>query len=179
MILQNRYSWWISRAPLMTLHDFPIRVNLGVPMSQPVCASWSWGCGGFPSTGCILPIRCSSTQGWLAFIDLEDVSSISFCCFAKSWILVRGRTTPPLFVKTGSWVVFIGTSTLSGAFLTGLKDFVTPLRSVNESGRLFACVANLWIERRVPILEYVGMRRNVKSQLISWHSIDVVLEISP
>jgi hypothetical protein len=35
-------------------------------------------------------------------------------------------------------VVFIGTSTLSGAFLAGLKDFVTPLRSVNEYGRLFA-----------------------------------------
>jgi hypothetical protein len=35
-------------------------------------------------------------------------------------------------------VVFIGTSTLSGAFLAGLKDFVTPLISVNESGRLFA-----------------------------------------
>jgi hypothetical protein len=86
VILQNRYSWSKYHAPMMTLRDFPIRVSLGVPMSQPVCASWSWGCGGFPSTGCILPIRCSSTQGRLAFTDLED-SSISFVALqkARSW----------------------------------------------------------------------------------------------
>ena len=42
-------------------------------------------------------------------------------------------------------MVFVGTSTLSGAFLAGFKDFVTPFRSLNESGRLFACVANLRI----------------------------------
>jgi hypothetical protein len=35
-------------------------------------------------------------------------------------------------------VVFIGTSTLSGAFLARLKDFVKPLISVNEYGKLFA-----------------------------------------
>ena len=64
-------------------------------------------------------------------------------------------------------MVFIGTSTLSGALLSGLKDFVTPLRSVNESGRLFTYVAKCESERRVQILEYVDMRRNVKSQLIS------------
>ena len=68
-------------------------------------------------------------------------------------------------------MVFIGTSTLSGVFITGLKDFVTPLRSVNESGRLFACVAKCESKRRVQILEYVDVRRNVKPQLISWHSM--------
>ena len=79
----------------------------------------------------------------------------------------------PLFLlkKKGSRVVFIGTSTLSGTFLIGLKDFVTPLRSVNESGRLFACLQISESGRRVKILEYVGMRRNMKSQLISWHAM--------
>ena len=68
-------------------------------------------------------------------------------------------------------MVFIGTSTLSGTFLIGLKDFVTPLRSVNESGRLFACLQISESGRRVKILEYVDMGRNVKFQLISWHSM--------
>ena len=55
-------------------------------------------------------------------------------------------------------MVFIGTSTLSGAFLDGLKDFVTPLRSVNEFGRLFAMCCNFMnSERRVQILEYVDV----------------------
>ena len=69
-------------------------------------------------------------------------------------------------------MVFIGTFTLLGAFLTGLKDFVTPLRSVNESGRLFAmCRKFVNSERIVQILDYVDMRWNVESQLISWHSM--------
>jgi hypothetical protein len=83
MILQNRYCWRKSHAPMMTLRDFPIRVSPGVPMSQPVCASWSWVCGCFPSTGCILPIRCLSMLGWLAFTDLEDFSPTSFVACKK------------------------------------------------------------------------------------------------
>ena len=69
-------------------------------------------------------------------------------------------------------MVFIGTFTLLGAFLTGLKDFVTPLRSLNESGRLFAmCHKFVNFECIVQILDYVDMRWNVESQLISWHSM--------
>ena len=69
-------------------------------------------------------------------------------------------------------MVFIGTSTLSGAFLAGLKDFVTPFRSVNEYGRIFAISCKFVnLERIVQILEYVDMRWNVESQLISWHSM--------
>jgi hypothetical protein len=93
------------------------------------------------------------------------------CCLeeARSWL---EAVLLPLFSGTGSWVVFIGTSTLSGAFLAGLKDFVTPLRPVNESSRLFAmCCKYMNLGRRAQILEYVDMKWDVESLLISWHYI--------
>ena len=62
---------------------------------------------------------------------------------SRSMLQVRGRTTPPLFRNRE----LSGTSTLSGAFLAGFKDFVTPFRSVNESGRLFARCCKLMIFR--------------------------------
>ena len=96
-----RYPWWllaISQCDWVGYSDVPV-----------IVCTMTWVGGGFPSTGCILPIRCLSTWSWLAFTDSEalifllarklnpDVllPYISPCCFERGveWILL----VPPLF----------------------------------------------------------------------------------
>ena len=130
------------------------------------------GCRGFPSTGCILPIRCLSTLSWPAFTDSEVFLLDFLCCLleacSRSEVVLL-----PLFLGIGSWVVFIGTSTLSGAFLAGFKDFVTPFKSVNESGRLFARCCKLMIFRTWSSVSWVRGSEDEMAwafQSISGHS---------
>ena len=72
-------------------------------------------------------------------------------------------------------MVLVGTSTLSDIFL---QDCVTPLCSVNESGRLFAmCYKSS--ERMVQLFEYIDLRQKCVEHSTNFLAFFMVLEISP
>ena len=80
-----RYPWWllaISQCGWVEYSDVPV-----------IVCTMTWVGGGFPSTGCILPIRCLSMWNWLAFTDSMALISL----FARSWILMYWcHTSPPV-----------------------------------------------------------------------------------
>jgi hypothetical protein len=90
------------------------------------------------------------------------------CCLqeARSWL---EAVLLPLFSGTGELNGFYWYLHSFGR-IAGLKDSITPLRSVNESGRLFAmCCKYVNLGRRVQILKYMDIRWDEESLLISWH----------
>ena len=99
-----RYPWWllaISQCGWVGYSDDPV-----------IVCTMTWVGGGFPSTGCILPIRCLSMWSWLAFTDWPWYPCLQE---AESWCTIV--VLLPLLLWTWSWVVLVGTSTLSDIFL--------------------------------------------------------------
>ena len=80
-----RYPWWllaISQCGWVGYSDDPV-----------IVCTMTWVGGGFPSTGCILPIRCLPTWSWLAFTDSQALISL----LARSWILMYFcHISPPI-----------------------------------------------------------------------------------
>ena len=102
-----RYPWWllaISQCDWVGYSDVPV-----------IVCTMTWVGGGFPSTGCILPIRCLSMWSWLAFTNSQALISL----LARSWILMYYcRTSPPVALNGelsgfswylhSFWLVFTG-----------------------------------------------------------------------
>ena len=124
------YSWWKYRYPrwLLAISQCDWVGYSDVPV---IVCTMTWFGGGFPSTGCIYPLGVCQRE-----VDLHLlIHRPWYPCLreAESWC--TSSIHLPLLLWTGSGVDFAGTSTLSGVLL---QDCVTPLYSVNESGRLFA-----------------------------------------
>ena len=97
-----RYPWWllaISQCDWVGYSDVPV-----------IVCTMTWVGGGFPSIG-------YTTHQVSVNVKLTCIYWLVISLLARSWILMYYCRTSPLLLWTRSWVVLVGTSTLSDIFL--------------------------------------------------------------
>ena len=174
MFLQNLYINIELIENIITHGDcsrFPNAIESGIPMSRSLCALWPGLVEVSHPLGVYYPLGACQRE-----VDLHLlIHRPWYPCLREAESSCTIAVLLPLLLWTGSWVVLVGTSTLSDIFL---QDCVTPLCSVNESGRLFAMCCK-YSERVVLIFEYVDLRQKFVEHSTDFLAFFMVLEISP
>jgi hypothetical protein len=127
---------------MLMSHDFPIRDHQG-----------------FLNCGILLSTRCLSITCWLTFTVFWRCLIFSFLGRLLGALSLLVVATLPLFTTEGAWVVFIGTSTLLGAFIARFQELVTPCNQWMHLANYLQYFTNLlFSELEVQFLLYVDQR---------------------